>query len=41
MLPVDQAGNYIQGRTAKKKKKKAQYVNSANPGKGMTAIFNY
>lgn len=41
MLPVDENGNIIQGRTWTYGTEKVQYVNSAVPEVGMTAIFKY
>ena len=41
MLPVDENGNIIQGRTWTYATEKVQYVNSAVPEVGMTAIFKY
>lgn len=41
MLPVDENGNVINGRTWTYAHEKTQYVNSAIPEVGMTAIFRY
>lgn len=41
MLPVDEDWNVIQGRTWTYGSEKVQYVNSANPKIGTTAIFKY